>query len=327
MVSNRLPITVSRGRSGLEVKRSVGGLVSALDPALRSLGGTWVGWPGARLQPGESLELPGAPFRIAPVDMTRSEVQRYYHGFSNGTLWPLFHCMPERSHFERRDWEVYDEVNQRFAEAAVEAAGDSDLIWIHDYQLMLAPQYVRRLRPEARIGFFLHIPFPPPDVFRLLPWGRDVLRGLLAADLIGFHVNGYVLNFLECVERMLGERADSRAGLVEHGERTVRSGAFPIGIDFAHFEERARAAPRGAAPTEQIVLGVDRLDYTKGIPERIRAFARLLETHPEHRGQVTLLQIAVPSRFQVAEYQELKREIDELVGRVNVTSRLRSPST
>jgi trehalose 6-phosphate synthase/phosphatase len=180
------------------------------------------------------------------------------------------------------------------------------------------PQRLRERRGATPIGFFLHIPFPPYDIFRLLPWADEILLGLLGADLIGFHVKAYVRNFLDCVRRQLGVRVDRRRGRVEHDGRPIRAGAFPLGIDFDHFESLALMAQRDhRVDDEHVILGVDRLDYTKGIPHRIRAFAHLLETHPEHRGRVTLLQVAVPSRSEVAEYRQLKREIDELVGRVN----------
>ncbi len=318
VVSNRLPVTLQRGSSGLERRRSTGGLVSALEPVLTKQGGTWVGWPGMKLREGETLSQPDDPYQMHPVELTDNEVNRYYHGFSNRTLWPLFHCFAERTRFDRRDWETYDEVNARFAEIAAKQNQNNGLIWVHDYHLTRTPLHLRRLVPEARIAYFLHIPFPPYDLFRLLPWDRDLLRGLLAADLIGFHVGSYARNFLDCVEQLLAARVDRALGLVEHGERTVQVGAFPLGIDFALYDSRARrAAPEPGMRSERIVLGLDRLDYTKGIPERIRAFERFLELHPEHREKVILLQIAVPSRFQVAAYQELKREIDELVGRVN----------
>ena len=317
IVSNRLPFTIQRGPRGIERRESSGGLVSALNPVLRKRGGTWVGWPGSRLEPSEPLSAPGDPYRVLGVPLSDTEVNRYYHGFSNRTIWPLFHYLPERARFDRRDWETYEKVNERFAEAAAES-GETDLVWIHDYHLMRAPLHLRRLEKEARIAFFLHIPFPPYDVFRILPWHREILRGLLAADLVGFQVEGYARNFLDCVERLLGIRVDPGGRLVQEGERTVQVGAFPIGIDFESFEERARSAPRPAlAQREKMLLGLDRLDYTKGIPERIRAFERLLELHPEHREKVVLLQLAVPSRSQVAEYQALKRQIDEEVGRVN----------
>jgi trehalose 6-phosphate synthase/phosphatase len=318
VVSNRLPFTFTRTPKGLEQRPSPGGLVSALAPVLRKRGGTWVGWPGIEIREGERIPATGEPYRITPVLLSADEVQRYYHNFSNRTLWPLLHSLPGRARFDKRDWEVYSRVNERFAAATVAESSDAGLVWVHDYQLMLVPQKLRRALPEARLAFFLHIPFPPYDLFRLLPWDRELLRALLACDLIGFHIRGYVRNFLDCVERTLGARVDREEMRVEYGDRTTRVGAFPLGIEFALYEAKAREAHDAPETGRQrIVLGVDRLDYTKGIPERILAFERLLELHPEHREKVALLQLAVPSRSQVAEYRELKREIDELVGRVN----------
>ena len=311
-------MTVRRTRNEVRVDRSSGGLVAALDPVLRRTGGTWVGWPGLRLQEGERDLLPSDAYHIEPVPLSDREVRRYYHGFSNRTLWPLFHSFPERTYFDRRDWEAYDEVNARFAEVSAALDPGDSLIWVHDYQLLRAALHLRGLLPQARISFFNHIPFPPYDVFRILPWSREILLGLLSCDLVGFHIPGYVTNFLDCVDRLLGARVDRERGRVEQGERTVQVRAFPLGIDFDRQESlAAEASVGGLRPGEKLILGVDRLDYTKGIPERIRAFARLLERYPEHRERVVLLQIAVPSRGQVAEYQALKREIDELVGQVN----------
>jgi len=320
VLSNRLPITLRRARGGLHIEKSSGGLVAALEPAMRQQGGAWVGWPGASLRAGETLPPPkgGADsFRLSPVELSATEVRCYYHGFSNRALWPLFHSLPGRAEFHRSDWQHYETVNRRFAEAACEVSGEADLLWIHDYHLLRAAWHLRRLRPGARIAFFLHIPFPSFDIYRILPWYRELLRGLLACDLVGFHCADYAKNFLDCVQRLLGERVDHNALQVEHGHRTVQAGAFPLGIDYAAQEQLARAQRPAAQRGERLILGVDRLDYTKGIPERIRAFERLLEMHPEFREQVVLLQIAVPSRKQVTEYQALKREIDELVGRVN----------
>jgi trehalose 6-phosphate synthase/phosphatase len=318
IVSNRLPYTVERVRQRLERHPSAGGLVSALDPVLRARGGTWVGWPGLELRKGETLEEPGDPYAVVPVALRAEEVRSFYSGFSNGSLWPLFHSLSSRARFVRDEWETYRRVNDHFARATAEHAGEQELVWVHDYQLMLVPGQLRRLRRDVRLAFFLHIPFPPYDVFRLLPWDREILLGLLACDLVGFHVSGYAQNFLDAVERRLGLRVDREAGLVEHGSRTVSVRSLPLGIDFEYYETAARAASLPAEPArERIVLGVDRLDYTKGIPDRIRAFEHLLELHPEHRGRVALLQLAVPSRDEVAEYRRLKREIDELVGRVN----------
>jgi trehalose 6-phosphate synthase/phosphatase len=317
VVSNRLPITVAKQGEHTVVRRSTGGLVSALEPVLERRGGTWVGWAGVPAE--TAVELPPArtPYAIVPVPLSRAEVKGFYDGFANATLWPLFHGFPTRARFDRSGWEGYARVNQRFGETAAFVALGAELVWVHDYQLMLAPVALRERIPDARVAFFLHIPFPPFDIFRLLPWDRELLRGLLACDLIGFHSQGYVRNFLDCVERLLGVRMDRDAQLVEHGGRTVRVGAFPLGIDFERYEARARAAPATEAPAARVVLGVDRLDYTKGIPERIRAFERLLDLHPQHRERVVFLQLAVPSRTEVPEYRRLKRQIDELVGQVN----------
>jgi trehalose 6-phosphate synthase/phosphatase len=249
--------------------------------------------------------------------MRTAEVRAFYQGFANATLWPLFHSFTQRTRFDARRWRTYQRINQRFARIAHEVAGADDLVWVHDYHLMLAPLWIRERSPARRLAFFLHIPFPPLDLYRLLPWDRELLHGLLACDLVGFHVEGYVRNFLDSVERLLGARVDRAARLVEYGGRTVRVGAFPLGIDFDGYEERARRAPSANDGGPRIVLGVDRLDYTKGIPERLRAFELLLERHPEHRERVILLQLAVPSRGEVKEYRRQKREIDELVGRIN----------
>jgi len=316
VLSNRLPFSVRQGPEGPQLERSSGGLVAALEPAMARRGGTWIGWSGAAGRLGERLPAP-AGYELAPLNLSAQEVRLYYHGFSNRTLWPLLHSFPTRMELDRRDWLAYESVNERFAERAAEVADGAALIWIHDYQLMRCAAHLRRLRPEARTAFFLHVPFPAYDLFRILPWDREILRGMLACDRIGFHSAGYAANFLDCAERLLGLRVDRQTGQIEHGERTVSVGAFPLGIDYGLFERRAREAPRPEAPSGRIVLGVDRLDYTKGIPERIASFVRLLELHPEHQGRVVLLQIAEPSRGEVPEYQRLKREVDELVGSAN----------
>ena len=318
VVSNRLPVTLRTGSDGRRrQERSAGGLVAALEPALRRRGGTWVGWSGAAGPAGEELEGAGAGYRMAAVPLSQGEVRRYYHGFSNRTLWPLFHSFPTRMELAREEWLAYENVNQRFARVASEEGDEVSLFWIHDYQLLRAAAPLRHARPDARIAFFLHIPFPPYDLFRILPWDRELLRGLLACDVVGFHCAGYAANFFDSVERLLGARVDREASQVEHGERTVTVGVFPLGIDYELFERRAREAPAPEARKEKIVLGVDRLDYTKGLPEKLLAFERLLDLHPEHRERVVLLQIAEPSRGEVAEYQRQKREVDEIVGRVN----------
>jgi trehalose 6-phosphate synthase/phosphatase len=319
VASNRLPFTIERRPDGLHVETAPGGLVSAMDPVLRKCGGTWIGWPGIEMRRGEALPVADRPYAVAAVNVSDDELEHYYHGFSNETLWPLLHSMPGRSRFVRRDFETYAEINGRFAATVEEHAKGAGLVWIHDYHLMLAPRHVREtLAGDAALGFFLHVPFPPFDIFRLLPWDRELLSSLLACDLIAFHVPGYARNFLDCVERTLGARVDAEAMLVEYGDRTTRVAALPIGIEFEAFDGLARGAARQPeSGRERVVLGVDRLDYTKGIPERIRAFERLLELHPEYRERIVLLQIAVPSRAEVSEYRDLKSEIDELVGAVN----------
>lgn len=318
VLSNRLPFTIRRTARGLEVEPSAGGLVSAMDPSLRRTGGTWIGWPGIALRDGETLPTDDLPYPVCPVPMSDLEVQHFYEGFSNGTLWPLFHSLPERAQFDPRNWNVYHRVNRRYAEAALSQPGANSLFWVHDYQLLLVPGIIRQSAPDARLAFFLHIPFPPYDIFRVLPWDRELLYGILGCDLIGFHVAGYARNFLDCVERRLNLQVDYENMVVELGGRAVQVGAFPIGIDYDAFADGAESAPPSTdAGAERVVLGVDRLDYTKGIPERIRAWERLLELYPEHREKVVLLQVAVPSRAEVPEYRALKREIDELVGQVN----------
>jgi trehalose 6-phosphate synthase/phosphatase len=313
VVSNRLPFTVkvSRGRSRLE--QSTGGLVAALEPVLRREGGTWVGWAGGPLPP----EAADAPYRIVSVSLSPAELRGYYHGFSNGALWPLYHSFPTRMEIDPDEWAVYEQVNRRFAQLAAAHAAPGALVWVHDYHLMRVAPALRRLRRDLRIAFFLHVPFPPADLFRVLPWDRELLRGVLACDLVGFHCAGYASNFLDCAEQLLGARVDREHGQVQHGQHTVKVAAFPLGIDFELFARRAREAPANPSGHERIVLGVDRLDYTKGLPQKIHAFERLLELHPEHRERVVLLQIAEPTRGAVSEYQRLKREVDELVGRVN----------
>jgi trehalose 6-phosphate synthase/phosphatase len=319
VVANRLPVTLRRGPQGTERVRSSGGLVTAFESMMAKHGGTWVGWPGTELREGETLSEPEDRFRVVPVPISRGDARGYYHGLSNRALWPLFHMLPSRTEFQTSEWEAYERVNEQFAEVTARRVRPRDLVLINDYHLMLMPAQLRKRVPGASIGFFLHVPFPPYDVFRVFPWARALLKGVLTADMIGFHVSGYVRNFLDCVTHLTGDAiVDRRRGTIRWNGRTVRVVALPLGIDFVHFEEYAREAPDGGFDSgEKLILGVDRLDYTKGIPERLKAFARLLDTRPEHRQQVTLVQLAVPSRSEVADYQMLKREIDELVGHIN----------
>jgi trehalose 6-phosphate synthase/phosphatase len=317
IASHRLPFNYDRGPHGLTRQPSPGGLVSALDPVLRKRGGCWVGWPGSGVRPGDDVDAPGDPYRVVPIHLNAEEVERYYLDCSNRSLWPLFHSLPGRAAFNPDSWDAYRRVNDRFAESLLSEVNDDPLLWVHDYHLMLVPEMVRAARPQRTIAFFLHVPFPSYDLFTLLPRHEQLLRGILGSHLVGFQTPGDVKNFLECAERCLGAEVDRAADTVRFEGRTIRVGAFPIGIDYSRFEAHALSAPAPAQRRERVILGADRLDYTKGIAQRIQAIERLLTLHPEHIERVTLVQIAVPGRCQVAEYHELKCEIDELVGRVN----------
>ncbi|MGD2136131.1 MAG: trehalose-6-phosphate synthase [Gemmatimonadales bacterium] len=318
VVSNRLPVTVKRTRGRTDRVRSSGGLVSAFEPLLERRGGLWIGWPGTELKQGETLSDPDDSYEIVPVHVPRGDVRGYYNGFSNRTLWPVFHSLPSEAHFREREWEAYERVNQRFADAVAQHAPEGASVIVNDYHLTLLPALLAAQgRRDIAVGYFLHIPFPPYDVFRVLPWARRLLRGMLGADLVGFHTQNYVQNFLECSARLVGAEVQQGRGLVTVESRTTRVVSLPLGIDFQRYESLAMSVPKKDEPSERVVLGVDRLDYTKGIPERLHAFARLLENHPEQRGEVAMVQLAVPSRSEVREYRDLKREIDELVGRIN----------
>jgi trehalose 6-phosphate synthase/phosphatase len=325
VVSNRLPFRAERRAGAVRFTRSPGGLVAALDPVLQERGGTWVGWPGVAREDAEAaggLTLPdGGRVTYRPVPLSDHEVSSYYGGFSNRTLWPLFHYFVGRTRIDGATWRAYERVNERFAEVAAADLPDGALVWVHDYQLLLVPHHLRRLAPGSRLAFFMHIPFPAADVFRVLPWSRSLLRGMLAADLIGFHVPAFAEHFLMCAERLLGCEIDWAAGLVRFEGRDVSVQAHAIGIDAARLE-RLTAGAKSAVPPEAPgrpaeILGVDRLDYTKGIYERLLAVERLFERHPDYRRRVVFTQLLVQSRERVAEYGQLKREIDETVGRIN----------
>ncbi|HSE27632.1 MAG TPA: bifunctional alpha,alpha-trehalose-phosphate synthase (UDP-forming)/trehalose-phosphatase [Gemmatimonadales bacterium] len=325
LVSNRLPFAAERRAGRLTLAPAPGGLVTALRGALAARGGRWVGWPGVsseELARAGGLPLP-ADRHVAyvPVPLSAAEVSEFYGQFANRTLWPLFHYFVEHARVDRAAWPAYERVNERFAEAAAAAAPADATIWIHDYQLLRTPAHLRARRPGATIAFFLHIPFPAADVFRILPWSRALLRGMLGADYVGFHTASYAAHFLTSVERLLGGEVDWSQGTVQVEGREVATGVHPVGIPVAATEERARAAlARPAARRAdgvREILGVDRLDYTKGIRERLLAVERLLERHPEYRGRIVFTQVAVPSRERVAEYGRLKREVDETVGRIN----------
>ncbi|HSX66025.1 trehalose-6-phosphate synthase [Nocardioides sp.] len=328
IVANRLPVDRVIDPDGTpRWRRSPGGLVSALEPVMRVHDGAWIGWPGGAQEEGEEDLEPFVEdgMQLVPVPLSAQEVEEFYEGFSNGTLWPLYHDVVAKPLFKREWWEAYKRVNQRFAERAAAVAARGAMVWVHDYQLQLVPQLLRELRPDLRIGFFLHIPFPPAELFSQLPWRRAVLEGLLGADIVGFHLPGGAQNFVRLVRQRVGHKTHRDLVTLPDG-RQVRAAAYPISIDAADFEELARSpevtrraeAIRGAlGHPKRVLLGVDRLDYTKGIYPRLRAYAELVADGTFDVEDTVFVQVATPSRERVDEYRKMRDEIDMLVGRVN----------
>jgi trehalose 6-phosphate synthase/phosphatase len=326
IASNRLPLSAECENGELRVQPATGGLASALGAVHAHQETTWIGWPGdlSAVRPDDRKELLACleRRRIVPVELTPHEASGYYDGFCNGVLWPVFHYLIERLPLGTPDWPLYRAINERFADAVVSTYGSGDTIWLHDYHLLLAPALVRRRLPHARIGFFLHTPFPPTDVFSVLPWRRELLEGMLGATLVGFQTETDAAHFGEAVAALTDCQPD-RACIVA-GERQVRFGAYPIAIDAG----RLAASPEadsdvpsepliGAPPGCKMLLGVDRLDYTKGIPRRLAAYQQFLSDHEEWRGRVQMIQVAVPSRGHVPEYQVFRRQVESLVLAIN----------
>ena len=323
-IANRLP--VRHGDDGWEL--SPGGLVTALRPVMATYDdGAWVGWDGGTR--GIPATLPDLKVQLLSISLSAAQVRQYYHGFSNATLWPLLNYAIERPRFERAWWHSYTVVNSTFADAAVAALDDRPgaLAWVHDYHLMLVPELIRERRPDQAVGFFLHVPWPPPDIFARLPWRAEILRGLLGADVVSFHTEVYRRNFLRACGRLL-----AGTGIQIHGSaitlptgRVVRTSSAPISIDAGEFSRLATEPATDAeiaALSEQfadraLLLGVDRLDYTKGITERLLAVEMLLERRPDLRAKVAFLQIAVPSRDDVPEYRSLRAAVERHIGRIN----------
>nr|WP_299337531.1 bifunctional alpha,alpha-trehalose-phosphate synthase (UDP-forming)/trehalose-phosphatase [Allomuricauda sp.] len=337
IISNRLPVQLQISDGGLNAIPSVGGLATGMKSVHSGGESLWIGWSGLTIEETpESLEneidKALAEHGCAKVRLTAKEIDGFYFGFSNRTVWPLFHYFLEYSEFELDFWNVYKQVNQKFADAILEKSGEDDTIWVHDYQLMLVPQMVKEKRPNTSIGFFLHIPFPSYEIFRTLPWREEVLQGLLGSDLIGFHTYDYERHFLSSVRRLLGLEVSFNDIYFE--DRVIKVDSFPMGIDYSKFHEAAKTskslegkersdlqkkldAHKEAAPDTKLILSIDRLDYSKGIAKRINAFEYFLNKYPEYKEKVRLIILAVPSRSNVPQYKLLKREIDELVGRIN----------
>ncbi len=328
VVSNRLPIDHSTAGDGSSVwTRSPGGLVTALEPVMRAQGGAWVGWAG---QPDLDLKsFFSDGIHVVPVALSERDYQEYYEGFSNDTLWPLYHDVIASPQYHRVWWERYVEVNQRFADAAATVSAPGATVWVQDYQLQLVPRMLREARPDLTIGFFNHIPFPPYGIFAQLPWRAQIVEGLLGADVIGFQRVADAGNFSRAVRRLTGHQTKNPAIEVSwpgHPTRTVIARAFPISIDAAEFEalarrddiqERARQIRSDLGNPATVVLGVDRLDYTKGIGHRLKAFGELLAERRVDVENITLVQVASPSRERVEAYVNLRDEIELTVGRIN----------
>lgn len=325
IVSNRLPVTVIKRRGRLQYQSSVGGLASGLDSFHQRYNSLWVGWPGAvtgKIQRDKKrIRRKLAAQNCLPVFLSQREVDNYYHGYCNKTLWPLFHYFTQRAIHDKRYWKSYEHVNELFRDELCKVIKPSDIVWIHDYQLMLLPKMLREEMPDATVGFFLHIPFPSSEVFRLLPSRSEIIEGILGADLIGLHTHDYVHHFTETVRRLLGY--DYSLGQISAGVRTVRVDAFPLGIDYKKYSvnsasiEKETQRLRTKLAGRKAILSIDRLDYTKGIPERLEAFDLFLEKYPQYRNRVTLIIVVVPSRTGVKDYVLLKQRVDELISGIN----------
>ena len=337
IVSNRLPLQIKLENNQLNVKPSVGGLATGMKSVHEDGNGIWIGWSGLteeelddnlRAQALKELKKN----KCAAVSLTQQEIDDFYLGFSNKTLWPLFHYFMEYTEFENEQWETYKSVNQKFADVVLEHVEDGDSVWVHDYQLLLVPKMIKDKKPNTTIGFFLHIPYPSYEIFRTFPWREELLHGMLGSDLIGFHTYDYERHFLSSVKRIL--RLDVQFNEISYLDRVVKVDSFPMGIDYKKFHEAAlkNLNQSGNEKSDlqkrldehiqvgndaKLILSIDRMDYTKGIPNRIRAFEYFLEKYPEFKEKVRLVMLAVPSRSDVAQYQKLKRETDELVGRIN----------
>ncbi|MCW2790098.1 MAG: trehalose-6-phosphate synthase, partial [Aeromicrobium sp.] len=324
VIANRLPVDRVLSPTGKTMWRtSPGGLVTALEPVMVRNGGAWIGWHGAADEEVEPFEHNG--MHLVPVPLSEDEVAEYYEGFSNATLWPLYHDVVAPPEFHREWWDAYVRVNRRFAEKAAAVAQQDAVVWVQDYQLQLVPSMLRELRPDLRIGFFLHIPFPPTELFQQLPWRRQILEGLLGADLVGFQMPGAAQNFVRLVRQRVGHKTHRDTIYLPDG-RVVMAKAYPISIDAAGFEELARTPDVIARAAEireslgnpkTILLGIDRLDYTKGLRQRLRAFGELIAEGSLHVDDAVFVQVATPSRERVQQYKLLRDDINRLVGRIN----------
>ena len=335
IASNRLPVKIEKNENEMIVTPSAGGLATGLKSYHKGNDSVWIGWPGVIPESKEEEQTVTTLVKeeqCLPVFLSEELISMYYDGFSNATLWPLFHYFTEYIEYRRRYWEAYLKVNEMFADAIIANAKENDRVWVHDYQLLLVPNILRKKRPDLKIGFFLHIPFPSYEIIRVLPWREEIIEGLLGADLIGFHTYDYARHFISSVKRLLGYDVDFNQIKLEN--RQVFIDVFPMGIDYKKFEKLAIEIQSKSIqersqvhqdidrflmsmPDRKLILSIDRLDYTKGIPERLKAFRHFLKKHPEYIEKVSLIMLTVPSRTDVEQYQNLKNEVDVLVGNIN----------
>ncbi len=327
IVSNRLPVSISKTGGKIKVKRSVGGLATGLGSFYKDYKGVWIGWPGIASERirGEKTVIRDLLDKenCAPVFLSQKDVEKYYYGFSNKTLWPLFHYFTQFVIYDDSFWKTYMSVNREFAKAVLKVADKDDIIWVHDYQLMLLPIMLRKKLPDNPIGFFLHIPFPAFEVFRTLPWRKEIIEGLLGADLIGFHTYDYATYFLDSVRRLFGY--ESTLGRINFKDRIIKVDAFPMGIDYDKFANASKdpavqksvKSVRRTVGERKVILSVDRMDYTKGILQRLDAYDKFLDAYPQYKGKVTMILVAVPSRSHVEQYASLKKSVDQKVGAIN----------
>ncbi len=331
IISNRLPVKVELQGEDIIYHSSEGGLATGLSCVFADDNCLWIGWSGIptkNIQLHSRIDKQLRSQRLIPVMLSQQEINGFYEGFSNETLWPLFHYFPSFANFDSAQWETYVAVNQKFANAIIENADDEDTIWIHDYHLLLVPQMVREKLPNASIGFFQHIPFPSYELFRLLPWRNELLKGLLGADLIGFHTQEDVDHFIESIQHITDAEVVDTSILSNEiliDDRTVTVNAFPMGIDYEKYKKLScdKATEKVAERIHELVgdrklmISIDRLDYSKGILHRMRAYDRFLNQHPEFREKVVFIQLIVPSRDTVQQYGMLKEEINQMVGDIN----------
>src|SRR6476661_3059079 len=330
IVSNRLPVKFAADGDTTQWKTSEGGLATGLGSMYKQGDNLWIGWPGVvehRPEQQEKIRQELHDLNLSPVFLTEDEISYYYEGFSNETLWPIFHYMASYAHFDQQYWDAYQFVNEKFMHAVLEVADPDDTIWIHDYQLLLLPGMLRNALPKATIGFFQHIPFPSSEIFRLIPWRRELLEGMLGADLVGFHTFDDARHFISSSTRLLP--IHNSANILNSGNRSIIVEAFPMGIDFEKYEslsknvkvQEDKESLKAHFLDKRIILSIDRLDYSKGILQRLHAFESLLQQYPEYVEEITLYMVVVPSRDTVPKYRELRDEVDKLVGNINARFR------